>query len=185
MDYGLHTDQVELRRATPNAEYQRVTLEPPQYRHVDAFGYVSFFPLFLQIIDPHSPKLGQVLQDLHRTDLLWTPFGLRSLAPNAPLYNRRNTPHDPPYWRGPIWINMNYLAVRALYHYSNKDGPHRDLARQLYVELRKNVINNVKKQYMSSGYLWENYNDRTGRGQGCRPFTGWTSLVVLMMGETY
>lgn len=185
MDYGLHTDQVELRRATPNAEYQRVTLEPPQYRHVDAFGYVSFFPLFLQIIDPHSPKLGQVLQDLHRTDLLWTPFGLRSLAPNAPLYNRRNTPHDPPYWRGPIWINMNYLAVRALYHYSNKDGPHRDLARQLYLELRKNVINNVKKQYMSSGYLWENYNDRTGRGQGCRPFTGWTSLVVLMMGETY
>ncbi|KAG0724760.1 Mannosyl-oligosaccharide glucosidase [Chionoecetes opilio] len=185
MDYGLHTDQVELRRAAPNSEYHRVTLQPPHHRHVDAFGYVTFFPLLLQVIDPHSPKLGQVLQDLRRTDLLWTPYGLRSLAPNAPLYNRRNTPHDPPYWRGSIWINMNYLAVRALHHYANHDGPHSALASQLYVELRKNVINNVKKQYTSTGYLWENYNDRTGKGQGCRPFTGWTSLVVLMMGETY
>ena len=47
-----------------------------------------------------------------------------------------NTESDPPYWRGSIWINMNYLAVRALHHYSNTGGPYRQLAAQLYTDLR-------------------------------------------------
>ncbi|KAK4308772.1 hypothetical protein Pmani_019554 [Petrolisthes manimaculis] len=185
MDYGLHTDDIELRRLTPNDEKRRVVHTDPKLKFVDSFGYVSFFPLFLQIIDPYSAKLGKVLEDLRRPDLLWTNYGLRSLAKNSPLYNKRNTEHDPPYWRGSIWINMNYLAVRALYHYSNTDGPHRHLAGEIYTNLRKNVIYNVMKEYKRSGYLWEHYNDKTGKGEGCRPFTGWTALVVLMMGETY
>ena len=36
-----------------------------------------------------------------------------------------------------------------------------------------------------TGYVWEQYNDRTGEGQGCKPFTGWSALTVLMMGETF
>jgi mannosyl-oligosaccharide glucosidase len=47
-----------------------------------------------------------------------------------------NTEHDPPYWRGPIWINVNYLAVRALHHYSVEEGPHRAKAKRVYQELR-------------------------------------------------
>lgn len=151
----------------PSSEMRRVIHSDPKLRFVDSFGYVSFFPLFLQIIDPYSAKLGKVLDDLRRPDLLWTPYGLRSLAKNSPLYNKRNTEHDPPYWRGPIWINMNYLAVRALHYYSNTDGPHRDLAKEIYTSLRQNVINNVVREYKRTGYLWEHYHDKTGRGEGC------------------
>ena len=47
-----------------------------------------------------------------------------------------NTENDPPYWRGAIWLNMNYLAVRALYHYANIDGPYQTHANTIYHQLR-------------------------------------------------
>jgi len=33
--------------------------------------------------------------------------------------------------------------------------------------------------------VWEQYNARTGQGQRNKPFTGWTSLVALIMAEKY
>jgi mannosyl-oligosaccharide glucosidase len=75
--------------------------------------------------------------------------------------------------------------VRALHHYSEQEGPHRELAGRVYRDLRTNIVNNVMKEYYRTGFIWEQYNDRTGEGQGCKPFTGWSALTVLMMGETY
>lgn len=49
----------------------------PTPQFVNAYGYISLFPFLLQIIDPASPKLYRVLQDLNDPALLWTDYGLR------------------------------------------------------------------------------------------------------------
>ena len=133
----------------------------------------------------YSVYIYIIIKDLLNPDLLYTPYGLRSLAKSAPLYMKKNTEHDAPYWRGPIWININYLAIRALHHYAQREGPYKALAGEVYKTLREGVVNNVMKEYYRTGYIWEQYNDRTGEGQGCKPFTGWSALTVLIMGETY
>lgn len=196
-DFGLHTDKVTLRKPAPPpahtqrphthpTEMVRVVLENPTLRFVDTtFGYVSLFPFILQIVEPDSPHLAEILRNLRDPELLWTKYGLRSLAKTSPLYMKYNTEHDAPYWRGPIWINLNYLTVRAAYHYSNVEGPYREDARKVYGELRRNLIQNIMKQYRKTGYIWEHYDSDQGAGKGSHPFTGWSSLVVLLMAEIY
>ena len=195
-DFGLHTDRVKLEmpkppnlqpgQRPPKLEKERVAKKEPEYKFVDTtFGYVSLFPFLLKIVEPESLKLGKILQDLQDPQLLWTKYGLRSLAKNSPLYNKKNTEHDPPYWRGPIWININYLALGALHHYANIPGSNSDTAQQIYAELRKNIVSNIYDQYRKTGYIWEQYDDSTGKGKGSHPFTGWSALVVAIMAEEY
>ncbi|XP_063781783.1 mannosyl-oligosaccharide glucosidase [Pseudophryne corroboree] len=196
-DYGNHTQKAVLEwerprpvpgqdpHSVPPPRLIRVVRKPPKLQFVGALGYVSLFPFFLQILSPSSPRLGRLLEHLRDADKLWTSYGIRSLSKSSPLYMQRNTEHDPPYWRGAIWMNMNYLAVSALHRYSQVDGPHQSRATGLYRELRVNLIANLYRQYEKTGFLWEQYNDETGRGQGCHPFTGWSSLVVLIMAEEY
>lgn len=195
-DYGLHSEKVALqypaqtnkqngRAQQQQPEKIRYVVQPPEYGFVNMFGYVSLFPLVLEILSPNSPNLITTIQKLDNPKLLWTPYGLRSLAANAPLYSKRNTEHDPPYWRGAVWININFLTLKSLQYYSKIDGPAKPLAKEKYDKLRESVINNVVSQYFKTGYVWEQYDDSTGKGKGCRPFNGWSSLVVLIMAEEY
>lgn len=197
-DYGLHTDKVRLEQPKPPPNLEpgqrpaqmhrdkvRVVLADPKHDFVNAFGYVSLFPVLLKIVEPSSPKLMRTMTDMRSERLTWTNFGLRSLGQTTAMYNRYNSEHDPPYWRGAIWINMNYLALNALNHYRTVDGPYKTQAAQIYTELRENVVKNMYKQYRETGYIWENYNDKTGQGKGCHPFTGWSALVTLIMAEIY
>ncbi|XP_039607741.1 mannosyl-oligosaccharide glucosidase [Polypterus senegalus] len=196
-DYGNHTQSVILQREKvyippgqprhqlPTARLVRSVRKAPKLQYVNAFGYISLFPFLLQVLQPDSPKLEHILKDIHDEQKLWTPFGLRSLSKSDPLYMKRNTEHDAPYWRGPIWININYLAIRALHYYANVDGPYKETAASLYQELRTNVVQNIYTQYTETGYVWEQYNDSSGKGQGSHPFTGWSALCVLIMAEDY
>lgn len=196
-DYGLHSDKVLLVKPIPqmqagqapprdiDAQKIRKVIHEPEYKFINSSSYISLFPFLLQILKPTSENLGHILTDLRDPNLLWTSYGLRSLARNAPLYGKHNTEHDPPYWRGAIWINMNFLVVRALHHYGTIPGPHQSTAKDLYKSLRANIIKNMYKQYSQTGFVWEQYDDKTGKGKGTHPFTGWSSLVVLMMAEKY
>ncbi|CAH2240154.1 jg27484, partial [Pararge aegeria aegeria] len=44
---------------------------------------------------------------------------------------------------------------------------------------------NILSEYKRTGYLHEQYSGEDGHGSGCKPFTGWTALVVLIMADEY
>lgn len=90
------------------------------------------------------------------------------------------------YWKGPIWVQMNFLALKSLYtvrssqdvipaycsrvetdlqRYAAEEGPHQERAKKIYTELRKNIIDNVFKEYKRTGYVWEQYDPLTGEGR--------------------
>lgn len=151
------------------------------FGHVCHKGYLSILPLALGLLEPDSPQLKATLDLLHDPNELWSPYGIRSLSQADPLYYKEES-----YWRGPIWINVNYLLLSSLHrNYMKPTFPHAELANQVYSELRNNLIRNLIKEYKRTGYLWEQYSGLDGTGQRSRPFTGWTSLVVMMMAEKY
>ena len=193
-DYGNHTKFAKLvqrvvnpsQPGSPKKTVRIVTSKQgPTPKYVNAVGYVSLFPFLVQILDPASPKLDKVLTQLKDTEKLWSEFGLRSLSKSDPIYKKYNTEHDAPYWRGAVWININFLAVRALNHYASIAGPYQGKAKAIYTDLRQNLIDNMFSEYGRSGFIWEQYDDGTGHGKGSHPFTGWSSLVVLMMSEHF
>ena len=124
-------------------------------------GYVSILPAALGLLDSDSPKLKAILELVRDPEELWSPYGIRSLAKSHPEYGKGEN-----YWKGPIWIQMNYMALSSLYKkYAREQGPNQQRAREIYDELRKNVIDNVFEQYQKTGYVWEQYDAITGEGR--------------------
>ncbi|KAL1947585.1 hypothetical protein VTO73DRAFT_13309 [Trametes versicolor] len=149
--------------------------------HVCHKGYLSLFPFLLSLLPADSPHLGAILDLLRDPAHLWSPHGLRSLSAAHPEFGQGEN-----YWKGPIWIQMNYLALSALHKtYAAQEGPYQERAKEIYAELRKNVVDNVHKEYVRTGYVWEQYDALTGEGRRSHPFTGWTSLVTLIISEKY
>ncbi|KAJ4316820.1 Processing alpha glucosidase I [Neodidymelliopsis sp. IMI 364377] len=144
--------------------------------HVCHKGYISLFPFLTGLVDKDSKHLGAVLDLIGDEEHLWSPYGLRSLSKSDDLYH---TGED--YWRGPIWMNMNYLAVQALLNVAQHPGSHQKRAAQLYTDLRTNLVTTVYESWKETGFAWEQYNPETGKGQRTQHFTGWTSLVVKIM----
>lgn len=77
--------------------------------HVCHRGYMSLFPLFTGLLAPDNPHLGKVLDLLHDPKHMWTDYGLLSLSKQDKFFGQGEN-----YWRGPIWIPINYYVLRAL-----------------------------------------------------------------------
>ena len=74
-------------------------------------GYISLFPLLAGLLDGEdaSSHLREILDVIEDPKHLWSEHGLRSLSKSDELYH---TGED--YWRGPIWVNINYLVLVRL-----------------------------------------------------------------------
>ena len=72
------------------------------------------------------------------------------------------------YWRGPIWVNMNWFLIHGLEHYG-----YTDLARAI----RDDTLTLVER----SGFH-EYFDPRTGEGDGTDIFS-WTAALVIDLVE--
>jgi mannosyl-oligosaccharide glucosidase len=139
-------------------------------------GYVSLFPFLTGFLGPEHPHLNATLDIIRDPKQLWTEFGVRSLSPDSSRYGVGDN-----YWRSPIWINFNFLIIEKLLDLAQRPGPTQQRCREIYVELRRNVINTVYNSWKETGYAWEHFDPSDGHGQGTQGFTGWTALVVKIM----
>ncbi|CAO2658591.1 Nn.00g063140.m01.CDS01 [Neocucurbitaria sp. VM-36] len=139
-------------------------------------GYVSIFPLLTGFIGPDHPYLPAILDLLRDPNHLWTDHGIRSLSPESKKYGVGDN-----YWRSPIWVNFNYLILSQLLTLAKSTGPSQQRCRDIYVELRSNIVHTVFSAWVETGYVWEQYDPVGGHGQRTQHFTGWTALVVKIM----
>ena len=174
---GMRTLRV-FRVASPNTT-------PLSRGHIPRIGYLSLYPLLLQLLSADSSRLESILDIIENDKQLWSPHGLRSISKEDPFYREANAPGDEPYWRGPIWININYLTLSSLYQYSKIDGPYQSRIQTIYTKLRHNILETVIGEYRRTNFFWEQYDERTGEGMRNHPFSGWTALILNVMAESY
>lgn len=74
-------------------------------------GYISIMPLILGLVDPESPHLLPLLESIHDRKRLRSAFGIRSLSLSHELFGTGEN-----YWRGAIWMPMNYLILQSLHN---------------------------------------------------------------------
>lgn len=191
-DYGIHTDDVKLIQIQGTQDYIRIVghNDPPRWRFVNShIGYNALFPMFFQLVKS-SQRLNAILDLIEGINfkgskshgLLTKSCGLRSLSKSSPLYKVKNTVNDPPYWRGSIWINMQYLACSSLNYYANlpeaaestymNNNEYKDLqpiryldlktkqrCRRLYNKIRNDVIQCIYQEWKRTGFVFEQYED--------------------------
>lgn len=92
-----------------------------------------------------------------------TRWPLPSTAPAEPTFEPRR------YWRGPSWVNINWLVSTALAASGNTTEAQRTFALELSCKTVKLVANRG---------FWEYFHPDSGEGLGGEQFT-WTAALIL------
>ena len=123
-------------------------------------GYVSLLPFALKLVPKESKAIASVLKLISDKSKLFSPYGLLSLSKQDKYFGQ-----DENYWRGPIWLNINYLCLDALRYYfpeihgtsnNNKASVLSKTAKTTYTQLSQNLIKNVYDNWKATGYCYEN-----------------------------
>lgn len=127
-------------------------------RHVDVQVGGGFAPLYAAV--PDADRAGTLLARLER---FLVPVGdagraVTSVAPDEPGFDPAR------YWRGPIWLVVNWVVRQGLASYGYRTEAE---------SLRAACLRLVR-----DGGFWEHYNPLTLGGQGTGEFA-WTAGLVL------
>jgi alpha,alpha-trehalase len=148
---------------------------------VRVISWSNFTPLICGLLSPGEAR-RMIRLHLLNPDEMRAPYGFRSLSKSDPAYNNEAIIDPYSNWRGPIWINANYLDWVALRRY----GFHSE-SRWLAMTLASMLRRDIAKW----GSMHEDYNAETGDGlaptvaqsPGGRftGFVGWNLLALDML----
>lgn len=116
----------------------------------------SFHPLYCRIAS--SEQAAQSAKLAADPDRFFP--GMPSVSYNDPQYESSN------YWRGPMWLNITYFAVKGFAYYGHD---------RLANDFRRTVLDWCSK---NEDYLYEYYDSKSGKGLGARQY-GWTATFVI------
>ena len=120
----------------------------------------SLTPLLLDGLS--SEQLAAITNDVKDPNAFGTPFPIPSVAKREAQFRQTTFFH----WRGPTWINMNWLVFRGLL----KHGREAAAAR---------IVESSVLAMERSGFR-ECFDPYTAAGMGAKNF-GWTTLIVDML----
>lgn len=116
----------------------------------------SFMPLYAGI----APKdRAQLLAEAAGDKKLFYPL-MPTVSYNDPDYSSSD------YWRGPMWLNTAYFALKGLKNYGFT---------ALADDMREHILNAV---YNEKRGIYEYYDSKTGEGLGAYNF-GWSSAFIV------
>ena len=121
----------------------------------------NFLPLIAGVPSARQARrMAGVLRDPAR---FWGEWVLPTISRDDPAFD------DQQYWRGSIWPPMNYLVLQGLRRYGFDD-----LASELAWKGALMFLDDRRR----TGFSRENFDARSGRGQGHR-FQSWGPLFAL------
>jgi glycogen debranching enzyme len=107
------------------------------------------------------PMNDRLIAHLLAPEEFWARFPIATVARNDAKYNPDQM------WRGPTWVNINYLFIEGL-------------ARCGYTDLARELRERTLKLLMAHDDIFEYYNPETGEppARAARLF-GWSSAIFV------
>jgi glycogen debranching enzyme len=128
-------------------------------RVIDECTPFNFIPLWTNTL-PDDIK-QQLIKTLKQGDLFWKNHPLQTVSSLSPNYDPETM------WRGPVWININYLFVEAFQGIGET---------QLALDLARSTLDLVN----SNLGIYEYYNPETGLPpQGAAPIFSWSAALFI------
>ncbi len=118
----------------------------------------------LVLIDCPEPIVARMVERLEDETQFGSPFPIPSVARSDPAFSPR--PVGNLLWRGPTWVNTNWLVARGLRRRGRED-----LARR---------IEDASLTLVARSGFREYYNPLTGAGYGARDHA-WSALALDML----
>ncbi len=169
--YGQKADDLRRRvqqKMWSDSDGMFLNIDSRNGQFVRVKTWTNFVPLWAGIATPAQAK-RTIQEHLLNPKEFWAPYGIRTLAPDEPLYN----PHDG-YWRGPTWVISNYLLMHGLINYG-----YRQQAR----EIAQKTVNLLVRDLRATDGMNECYNPDSGEPAAGGKFLSWNLLAEHILEE--